>query len=174
MITRRANRLRLRFVLVLFALPSLLFLHDRHAAFAASGLVGRAAPDAAVWNSKGFAAHLSALHGRPVWLNFFATWCAPCKEEMPRIEQRYRRYKNSGLVVVGVDEQESRDDLGSYARSLNLTFPIVIDDGPARAAYRVSDLPTSVFIDARGIIQAVYAGELTDDDMDSALAAIVR
>ncbi len=174
MITRRAYLLRLPFVLVLFALPGLLFLHDRHAAFAAPGLVGRAAPDAAVWNSKGFAEHLSAIHGRPVWLNFFATWCPPCKEEMPRIEQRYQRYKNSGLVVVGVDEQESRGELASYAQSLNLTFPIVIDDGPARAAYRVSDLPTSVFIDARGIVQGVYAGEMTDEDMDTALTAIVR
>lgn len=174
MIKRRVYPLGLQLVLVLCALSCLPFSGNPQPALATSGLAGRLAPDAAVWNSKGFAAHLIALRGRPVWLNFFATWCPPCREEMPQIERRYERYKNSGLVVVGVDEQESRSDAVSYAQSLNLTFPIVNDDGPARTAYRVSDLPTSIFIDAHGIIQRVYDGEMSEDDMDSALPAILR
>jgi cytochrome c biogenesis protein CcmG/thiol:disulfide interchange protein DsbE len=178
MIEPRVKPLGWPLVFVLFGLAGLLLVRDSHsirqAARATSVAVGRPAPDAVVWTSNGISAHLSSFRGRPIWLNFFASWCRPCKEEMTQIERRYLRYKGSGLVVVGVDEQESRGQIAGFAQTLRLTFPIVFDDGSAADAYHVRGLPMSVFVDARGVVQETFAGAMSEDDMDRALSTILK
>jgi cytochrome c biogenesis protein CcmG, thiol:disulfide interchange protein DsbE len=178
MIERRVKPLGWPLVFVLLALAGLLLAGDsysvRQEARATSVAVGRPAPDALVWTSEGISAHLSLFRGRPIWLNFFTSWCRPCKEEMTQIERRYVRYQGVGLIVVGVDEQESHSQIASFAQTLRLTFPIVFDDGSAADAYQVRGLPMSVFVDSRGVVQETFAGAMSDDDMDRALGTILR
>ena len=162
-------------VLVLFAVAGLLLLRDCHSLRQGSlaGPIGKAAPDAPVVAMDGAKSRLHSFHGRPLWLNFFATWCQPCKAEMPEIEQRYKRLGGASLAVVGVDQQETPALVARFARPLALSFPIVIDDGPAASAYDVFALPTSVFIDEHGVVQAVHVGEMSPQQMDADLARII-
>lgn len=116
--------------------------HDRSA---------REAPDFTLRNPAGRTLALSALRGQVVFLNFWATWCSPCKIEMPEMEQLHREFKSQGLAVVGVDLDESPELVAKFMRELGLTFPVVVDTGSHVASrYRVLGLPTTVLIDRQG------------------------
>lgn len=115
---------------------------------------------------------LSATRGRPVWVNFFATWCPPCKAEMPEIERRSLAHQNDGFLVVGADQQETADLVHKFARDYGLTFPLVIDSGDGTLAYGVSAIPTSVFIDASGTVRGIYRGQMSAAQMDAAVQMI--
>jgi cytochrome c biogenesis protein CcmG, thiol:disulfide interchange protein DsbE len=162
-------------VLGLFAVAGLLWIRDYHAVKLAEATspIGKPARDAPVTTLDGDSERLASFTGHPVWLNFFATWCPPCKQEMPQIEQRYRRWGPNGLSVVGVDQEETPALVARFVKPLSITFPIVIDEGPAAATYEVFALPTSVFIDARGIVRAVHTGVLSGAQMDQELARIM-
>jgi cytochrome c biogenesis protein CcmG/thiol:disulfide interchange protein DsbE len=176
---RRRDYGRWLMVLVLFALAGLLGVRNWRAERAfelgtAGRIVGSPAPDVPFTTLNGGHMQLAALRGRPVWLNFFATWCGPCRTEMPQIERRYRSFAGRGLVVLGVDQQETPPQVEGFAKRLGLTFPLVIDEGPAAARFGVFALPTSVFVDARGIVRAVKTGQMRPADMDADLALIIR
>lgn len=114
---------------------------------------------------------LSDLRGQPVFLNFWATWCSPCKIEMPAMEALY---KEAGpklrILAVGQTPWETKEQLAAYAKTLGLTFPILYDEGVAAEAYGVVGVPTSYFIDSDGIIRAIYPGLLSDAKMRSLAA----
>jgi thiol-disulfide isomerase/thioredoxin len=109
---------------------------------------------------------LSDLRGQPVFLNFWATWCSPCKIEMPAMEQLY---KEAGpklrILAVGQTPWETKEQLAAFAKQMGLTFPILYDAGAAAEAYGVMGVPTSIFIDGDGIIKALHPGILTGDEM---------
>lgn len=114
---------------------------------------------------------LSELRGQPVFLNFWATWCGPCKIEMPAMESLYREAgPKLRILAVGQTPWETQQQLATFAKNLGLTFPILYDQGAAAEAYGVVGVPTSYFIDGEGIIKAIYPGLLSDERM-RALAA---
>ena len=119
--------------------------------------------------------HLSfaAYRGKPMWVNFFATWCPPCKEELPEIERRYQRAHPQGLVVIGVDQQEAPALIKPFMARFGLSYPVVIDDGQGAITYDLIALPTSVFIDRGGVVRFIQIGEMTPLLMDTALAKIL-
>jgi thiol-disulfide isomerase/thioredoxin len=91
---------------------------------------------------------LEDFRGRVVFLNFWATWCVPCREEMPAMERLYRDYKSHGLVVLAVNFQEDTEAVKAFVRDLKLTFPVILDpEGAAATAYLVRGLPVTSFID---------------------------
>jgi thiol-disulfide isomerase/thioredoxin len=107
---------------------------------------------------------LSSLRGKPVWVNFWATWCPPCREEMPEMERLYRQHRALGLEIVGVDVEESEEAISTFTGQLGLTFTFVRDaDGKTTDLYYVSGLPSHYFIDRKGIIQAIHVGGLSDE-----------
>ncbi len=175
MIRKPANVGLWLLVLGLFAVAGLLAVRDYRAVqrVNAASPVGKPARDAPLTMLDGGSTSLSTFRGHPVWLNFFATWCPPCKAEMPEIERRYHRLHPKGLAVVGVDQDETPELIARFVKPRAITFPIVIDEGPAAAAYDVFALPTSVFIDAHGIVRAVHTGQLSGDQMDAYLARIM-
>lgn len=105
---------------------------------------------------------LSEFRGRPVVVNFWATWCDPCKEEMPLLELVYTGNSNR-LVVIGVNAQEDPIVVKPFVENYQLTFPIVLDqNGEMEKRYAVRGYPTTFFIDADGVLKAEYIGQLND------------
>jgi thiol-disulfide isomerase/thioredoxin len=122
---------------------------------------GFAAPDFTLETLDGSQLTLSELRGRPVMLNLWASWCLPCRVEMPAIERVYQRHREDGLVVVGlnVTAQDSEAAARAFAQEFGLTFPIVLDrDGAASARYELMGLPSTYFIDRQGIVREVIIG----------------
>ncbi len=162
-------------VLVLFAGAGLLLQRDlrliQHDAVLSP--VGKAVPDATIFTLEGRATHIRALLGRPLWLNFFATWCVPCKSEMPAIEKEYRNFHRAGLEVIGLDQQEYPALVAAFVRPFGLTFPLMLDRGAAREAFHVFAIPTSVFVDRQGQVRAVHIGAMTAEQMEDDLKKIL-
>ncbi|MFI5255425.1 MAG: TlpA disulfide reductase family protein [Candidatus Limnocylindrales bacterium] len=119
---------------------------------------------------------LAALRGRPVWLNFFASWCPPCQQETPILEQVYEAHRATGLALVGISVQETTaDDVRSYATTYGLSFPIGFDATSAVFhTYQAYGLPTHYFIDRNGIVRAVWRGPLTAEGAEGLLTTILR
>ncbi len=102
---------------------------------------------------------LSDFRGRPVVLNFWATWCAPCRKEIPQLVQAYHKYQDQGLVVIGLNHAESRSIVRPYAEKFGMDFPIAIDlDGEMWDRYKLLGLPTTFFIDREGFIRSIFMG----------------
>jgi cytochrome c biogenesis protein CcmG/thiol:disulfide interchange protein DsbE len=129
-----------------------------------SPLQGSAAPDFTAPTLSGAQASLARFRGQPVILNFWATWCGPCREEMPLFQQLYEARRESGLVVLAVNFEEEPALIRPYVDGLALTFDILLDPEAALAKqYRVTGLPTTFFIDRHGLIQHVQLGPVTEE-----------
>jgi thiol-disulfide isomerase/thioredoxin len=104
---------------------------------------------------------LSDLRGKPVLINFWASWCPPCRSEMPAIQNVYDEYRDQGFEVLAINSthQDNLGDAITFAQIRQLTFPILLDrDGAVGNLYEIRSLPTSYFIDKKGIIQDVVIG----------------
>ena len=122
---------------------------------------GFLAPDFTLDTLDGTKATLSELRGRIVLINLWATWCPPCRAEMPALENAYKQYKDSGVVVLGlnVTNQDSEKDIPPFVDEFGLTFPILLDrDGSVSALYQLKGLPTTYFVNREGIIWTVVVG----------------
>jgi thiol-disulfide isomerase/thioredoxin len=111
----------------------------------------------------------SDYDGRPLILNFWASWCAPCREEMPALQRAYDVYSAEGLMVLGINETYI-DDLDAaqvFVTELGLTFPIVRDDTGEMSedSYRVIGLPTSVFVTPDGKVAHVQIGQMSEEQI---------
>jgi thiol-disulfide isomerase/thioredoxin len=108
---------------------------------------------------------LADFAGRPVLLNFWATWCGPCRTEMPEFE-RFQQQAGSSATVVGVDLQEDAATVETFLRQYGITYRIALDeDGRVAARYGVTGLPTSVFVDRSGVARDRVVGPLTFDGL---------
>jgi len=122
---------------------------------------GFAAPDFTLQTADGKTYTLSALRGQAVLVNVWATWCPPCRAEMPSIEKMYQEYKEQGLVVLAVNATYEDEPLAivPFVEEHNLTFPILLDEqGSVSSLYQVRALPSSFFIDREGMIKEVVIG----------------
>ncbi len=119
------------------------------------------APDFTLPALSGETLRLSDFRGKVVLLNFWATWCVPCRQEMPTIEALYQRYKDRGLEVVAVNlDKRSTADVEAFVKEVQVTFRVVLDpEWTIMQAYRVRGLPTTFLIDRAGNIVAREMGE---------------
>ena len=119
------------------------------------------APDLALPQLDGTPRTLRDLRGQVVLINVWATWCPPCRAEMPAIQQAYTAYRDRGFIVLAVNQREDATAIRPFLEQHGLTFPILMDsDGQASATYQASALPSSFFVDRRGVIRAVYRGPM--------------
>jgi len=110
---------------------------------------------------------LSDFRGKRVYVNFFATWCPPCRGEMPDIEKMFQKYKDRGLVVLAVDLGEDNATVKNYIQSSGYNFKVLLDpDKSVENNYNTQSIPVSVFIDKDGNIVSRRVGALTIDDME--------
>lgn len=140
--------------------------------------VGRAGPDFLLERPGGGTLRLSDLQGSPVILNFWASWCFPCRAEIPELVAAYEEYRERGLVIVGVNLQEADDTVLDFAADFGIEFPIAIDrDGELGDSWRlggpIKGIPTSYFIDATGVVRDRYFGPMTEDALAERLAKIL-
>jgi thiol-disulfide isomerase/thioredoxin len=118
-----------------------------------------AAADFALRDLSGNTVTLSGYRGNLVLLNFWATWCGPCREEMPSMERLYRQVRGQGFTMLAVNEKESVAQVANFMRSYGLSFPALLDvDGRVSSAYRVWGLPTTYLIDAAGRLIGMKSG----------------
>jgi thiol-disulfide isomerase/thioredoxin len=124
---------------------------------------GKLAPDFILESLDGEDFRLSDLRGKAVVINFWATWCKPCRTEIPNLIAAYHRYRGRGLVIVGVNLQEGRSIIEPFAADFGMDFPIVIDrTGRVGDGYRLLGLPTTFFVDPAGVIRSRFTGPFVE------------
>ena len=141
-----------------------------------SGLfhLGEAAPPLVVPQVGGGTIDLAALRGKPVWVNFMATWCPPCQDEFPLMNGFAARYADAGLVVVAIDVKEEEGLVAAFAQGLAATFPLGLDgDGSVSEAWGAVALPVHFWIDADGIVRDGSLGGIGPDIMAAGLQTIL-
>jgi cytochrome c biogenesis protein CcmG, thiol:disulfide interchange protein DsbE len=135
--------------------------------------VGKPAPNFTATTVEGAKVTLSGLRGRPVWLNFGAPWCQPCRAENPDIEAAYAKYRAQGLEVLWVVVNDSRSDIEGYATRTGLTYPMVDDSsGEVEARYRIDGIPSHFFIDRSGVLREIRISDLNPAMIEENLAEI--
>ena len=137
--------------------------------------VGRLAPDFTLTDLEGNRVTLSDFRGKVVLINFWATWCPPCRAEMPEIEAVYQEYKSQDVVVIGVDLLETENEVRQFVQQGGYNWIFVIDTtGVVANNYGVSAIPTSFFLDKEGVIRVVKVGAMTKRMMESRLAEAMK
>jgi peroxiredoxin len=132
------------------------------------------APELVLPDLQGHPVSLASLRGRPVLLNFFATWCPPCLAELPEL-QALAQAQPDCLLVLGISQgTEGARELAAFAKERGVTYPLLLDDGGAGASYSVSSIPRSVLIDADGNIAGIADGTVTKAGVEKAVRAIAK
>lgn len=111
------------------------------------------------------------VRGKVTLVNFWASWCGPCKVESPQLDLLYRRMKSKGVQVIGIDTKDAKSSAQAFVRSYDISYPIVFDENGEiqirLGAQTVRGLPFSILLDKSGAVAAVYLGELTIKDLEA-------
>lgn len=134
--------------------------------------VGRIAPDFTLTTVEGETLQLSQLRGKPVVLNFWATWCGPCRREMPTLERASQRFAGR-VEFIGIDQGEPADVVVPYLEEVGVTFAVPLDsDMTVGDRYQVRGMPTTFFVDKEGVIRHIWMGEMNAVILAEGLATI--
>jgi peroxiredoxin len=136
--------------------------------------VGHPAPNFVMELEDGSTAYLRDLAGRPILINFWATWCPPCRQEMPDLVEAYETHKDEGLIVLEVNSAETEAQVADFVEQFGVTAPVVLDTrNEVMSAYRSNGLPATFFIDREGVIQAHWPGFLDEATLEELLGKIL-
>jgi peroxiredoxin len=128
-------------------------------AHGAPPLISTPAPDFALRSTNAANVRLSEYLGQVVLINFWATWCGPCRQEMPLLDALHAKYERAGFVLLGINIDEDRDEAVEMARTLNVTYPMLFDARKeVSRAYQVDSMPLTVLIDREGVVRYVSEG----------------
>jgi cytochrome c biogenesis protein CcmG/thiol:disulfide interchange protein DsbE len=135
-----------------------------------SPIVGSNAPAFDLKTLDGATAQLQTFHGKPLVVNFFASWCDPCREEMPLLNDLAAKSADQGYNLLGIAVEDTRAAVTEFATDAKLVFPIALDlNSTVKRAYRIFGPPATFFIDSRGVIRDVVLGPLTAERARQAL-----
>lgn len=137
--------------------------------------VGDFAPNFQVQTHDGKALKLSDYRGKVILLNFWATWCGPCRTEMPDIQKVYDTWKPRGLEVIAMNIAETPISVSNFTEQLKLTFLIGLDtDKTVTKTYKVGPIPTSFFIDKNGKIVKIYQGQMNSQIIEQGIMESIQ
>ena len=135
------------------------------AAFAAGGDATGPAPAFTLTSLSGQQGALSQYKGQVVMVNFWATWCGPCQQEMPLLDQMYKKYKPAGFTLIGVNVDKEAPAVKELLARKPVTFPVLLDPAnQVSKAYHVDEMPSSVIIDRKGEIRYIHRGYRPGDE----------
>lgn len=162
-----------------FVLIMLIVIYSQPAAKNSSigpaGLAGSPAQSFILPELRGGTASLQDFRGHLVVLNLWASWCPPCRAELPDLQRLYDQLRMKKLVVLGVNEGESAQRAQAFAGALRLHFPILLDENQSYGrVYAALGLPTTIIIDGRGTIVRGFDGALTFDQMKAAVRPLLK
>ncbi len=136
--------------------------------------IGYLAPQFTLAGLDGKTYNLKEFQGRPVWVNIWATWCPPCRAEMPEMKRIYAKYKDQGLALIGVDFAESPDTVQNFVSQNGYDWTFVLDrDARVAGSYNATGIPTHAFVDATGVVRAYTVGGLSPEAMEAGMATIL-
>ena len=162
-------------VLLLGGFAWLLFQPSKDTGPAGGIGVGQAAPNFTLTDVNGHPVALSSLRGHPVIINFWASYCQPCQDEMPLLNSFYQQYHAAGLVILGINEGEPMSTISDYAQRYKIAYQVLADPGyqfNADSSYDPTPLPRSYFIDKQGVVRVVFTGELSPSALQAAYQKI--
>lgn len=137
-------------------------------------LAGYLAPDFTLPTSYGEPLSLSDLRGQPVVLNFWATWCPPCRAEMPDLQAASRQF-NGRVAFLGIDQGESAAEVARFRDEYGITYPLLVDaDSRVNDEYGIRALPTTIFVNADGVVSEVYSGILNQAILENRLQRLLQ
>ena len=140
------------------------------ATLAVSSLVGASsalAPPFALPSRNGDVVALDKLKGQVVMLNFWASWCGPCRQEMPLLDQMHKRYSSLGFTLLGVNVEENTTDAEKWLSQTPVTFPVLFDkENKVSKLYDVNAMPSTVFIDRKGNVRYLHKGYKPGDEAE--------
>ena len=121
--------------------------------------VGKQAPDFQLPSLEGQSVSLSDFQGKPILLNFWATWCGPCRQEMPLLQAIFEEQSDNGLVMLAINIGEPAPAVNNFMRNGNYSFPVLLDtERDVAQDYNIRAIPTTFFIDEDGVIQEIKVG----------------
>lgn len=136
---------------------------------------GSTAPDFTLTGLDGEKVSLSDYRGKAVMVNFWGSWCEPCAREMPAIQRQYEKWKDHGLVVLGLNLDESKVTVQSFVKQTNVTFPVLLDkELRMRDRYAVKNYPTTFFIDPNGKIVKIAVLEMDDTFIEQTIRPMLK
>ncbi len=145
----------MKFILRITALTSFLFL----AVSAHAGAISGKAPDFTLKSSSGKNLRLSDFRGQVVMINFWASWCGPCRQEMPILDQLYKRYGKLGFTLLGVNVEQDSSKANAYLKDVPVSFPILYDTSNGTSKlYDVNAMPTTILVDRNGNKRFIHHG----------------
>lgn len=134
--------------------------------------VGYSVPDFKLTSLDGTTTSLIDFRERPLILNFWASWCEPCREEMPSLQQVYEGLEDR-IFIVGINYAESSSHVLSFTHAIGVTFPVLLDSkGEVAESYRIVGFPTSFFVNSEGKLAADHVGVLTPDMLSTGLEVL--
>ena len=135
------------------------------------------APDFTLHAADGSSLQLQKLRGQVVLMNFWATWCGPCREEMPRLQALYDKYRASGFVLLGVNVDEDPRNAVGVAQKLKVSFPVLLDtDKSVSRLYELGSMPSTVLIDRDGRVRFLHRGyrDGAETEYDAQIRGLLR
>ncbi|WP_395940587.1 thiol-disulfide oxidoreductase ResA [Bacillus sp. HMF5848] len=172
----KQKRLIMRSAILLVLLAAIVYtLYTNFFVSKETAVLGNTAPNFVLEDLQGVKHTLSDYKGQGVFLNFWGTWCEPCKREMPAMNRLYEELKDKGIVVIAVNLGESSLAVQKFVDEMGLTFPVLLDkDGEVLEAYNINPIPTSVLIDKSGTVIQVVTGEQTEEQLRSHFGTLLQ
>lgn len=171
----KKNRLITRTIILLVLLGAVVFtIYSSLQKDNTSVGINDSAPNFSLNSLEGTEYELDKLKGKGVLVNFWGTWCKPCKEEMPYMEELYHEYQDQGFEILAVNVSETEVAVKGFVNEYGLTFPVLIDTrSDVLDAFQVSPLPTSFFIDSKGKIVSIKTGTMTKKMIEDEIKKII-
>ena len=133
------------------------------------------APELELTDLQGKAVSVKDYLGQVTLINMWATWCPPCKAEMPTLEAFYKKYKDDGFVIVGINDGETADLVSAFVQDYRLTFPVWLDEQYlSEKAFKTINLPSSFVIDRTGTVRLMWIGAISQQTLEKYVSPIIR